>query len=86
MSSLQKSFLLELLCWELSQPLSVHAALIPTSVCSLLNVQMLLADEHRVPTPAPESRQPDISQCRHCLLAFLQLLPGWSQIWGSGIS
>lgn len=54
MRSLQKSFLLALLCWEVSQPLSVHAALIPTSVCSLLNVQRLLADEHRAPTAAPE--------------------------------
>lgn len=54
MRNLQKSFLLALLCWDVSQLLSVHAALIPTSVCSLLNVQRLLADEHRAPTPAPE--------------------------------
>lgn len=86
MHSPQKSFLLALLCWELSRPLSVHAALICTSVCSLLNVQRLLADEHRAPTPASERRQPDISQCRRRLLAFLQLLPDWSQIWGSRIS
>ena len=54
MCSLQKSFSLALLCWELYQPLSVRAALIPTSVCTLLNIQRLLADEYRAPTPAPE--------------------------------
>ena len=85
MCSLQKNFLLVFLCWELSQPLSVHIALIPTSVCSLLNVDRLLADEHTALISAPAHRQPDISQCRHCLLAFLQLLPDWSQTWGSRI-
>lgn len=50
-----------------------------------LAVPELLADEHRLP-PQPQSADNLTSLCRHCLLAFLQPLPGWSQIWGSASS
>lgn len=68
-----RALLLTLLCWELS----VHPCL-----SLLLAVPGLLADEHRLP-PQPQSADSLTSLCRRCLLAFLQPLPGWSQIWGS---
>lgn len=82
--SQHQPFLLTLLCQELSQPLSACTALSLTSVCSLLNVQSILAQEHRASTPTPEHQQAVTSQCKCSQLAFLQLLLGWSNLWGSG--
>lgn len=77
-----KVLLLVLLCWEVSQPLPVlsvqHSSLLLHFGCWQMGTGL-------PPQPQSSNSPTSLSTGSVCLLSC-HSCPGWSQIWGSGIS